>query len=159
MNSDEFEALAHMPFSRLEIRALIDAELSGTVISQDDMRMVLASDLLCDAALEIEASRSGHPTMKKSVVLNDDVQLDLADFALVENLRRERESGNVTPRELEQLLLRGSVANAVSNALAGGAEASDLEGATIALTPIGLINTIEAQAKPSGFLGRLFGKR
>ena len=156
MTRDEFFKLAQDPLSGDEIRKLIDDTLSGAAVSYDSLRLILASDLLCDAAFELKARDTGRPVMSKTVALNPDVSVDLSEMAIIQNLREQRNEGRVTESELRELALASAGANVISNMMADGADPSELEGATIGLTPIGLIEKISENAKPKGLFGRFF---
>ena len=156
MTGDEFFKLAKDSLSGDEIRKLIDDSLSGAAVSYDSLRLILASDLLCDAAFELKAHDTGMPVMSKTVALNPEIGVDLSEMAIVQDLREQRNEGHVTEDELRELALASAGANAISNMLADGADPSELEGAAIGLTPIGLIEKVSENVKPKGLFSRLF---
>ena len=156
MTRDEFFKLAQDPLSGDEIRRLIDDSLSGAAVSYDSLRLILASDLLCDAAFELKSHDSGMPVMSKTVALNPEISVDLSEMAIVQDLREQRNEGRVTEDELRELATASAGANVTSNMLADGVDPSEFAGATVRLAPIGLIEEINESAKPKGFFGRLF---
>lgn len=66
ISSREIVSAAKARISGEELREIIDCELSSTKFETTDLRLVLAADLICDAALEVAAQLSGEPSIKKS---------------------------------------------------------------------------------------------
>lgn len=151
-------ALANSQIRSEEIRSLIDSEMAEEDLETTDLRLALAADLLCDAAMEVVAQMSEEPTISKMVVLDDNTQIELSEMSIVGSLHRAYETGAVNLEELQALLLRSSVANAVARALEGGATPEDIAGGTIQLKSIRLDSLLKKQARPKSFLARIFGR-
>jgi hypothetical protein len=159
MNSDQtLSTLAGTPVTTREICQLIDAELSDTDVDTSDLRLVLATDLLCDAALEVSAQLSGAPTISKRVSVDGSTVLPLADMAVVHALRGALDAGEVSQEMLQSLVIRSAVAAAISDALEKGATAESIASGAITLTPIRLSKLLQRSEKPKGLLAKLFDR-
>ena len=141
-----------------ELRNLIDCELGGINFETLDLRLALAADLLCDTALEVISKVSDQPTITKVVTLNFETERELTELAIFNDLNRFYHEQKVKHEELQALLLRSSVANAISQAVESGASPEDIAGGSIRLTSIRLTGLLQSQSKPKGLFARIFGK-
>lgn len=154
MTSREIVETATSQISDIELRNLIDCELGDTQFETLDIRLALAADLLCDAALEVISKLSERPTITKVVALNFETERELTELAIFKDLNRFYIDQKVTLEELQALLLRSSVAKAME----AGATPESIAGGSIRLTSIRLSELLERQSKPKGMFARLFGK-
>ncbi|WP_127749814.1 hypothetical protein [Parasedimentitalea marina] len=154
---EEKLAIATSPLNFRELRSVIDNETAETQQETTDLRILLAADLICDAALEVSALNPDIPNISKVVELDSNTSLDLAKTAVCICLQKAFVEGKVTQDELDALLLKGSVAGAIFKALEDGTKPEDLAGASIRIVPVRFSGFVKVQQKPKGFLKRLFG--
>ena len=158
MTSREIVDAAMSQISDSELRNLIDCELGGVKFETHDLRLALAADLLCDAALQVISKESGQPTITKVVSLNSETERELTELAIFKDLNRFYYDQRVTHEELQALLLRSSVTNAIAQALESGASLEDISGGSIRLTSIRLAGLLQSHSKPKGLFARVFGR-
>lgn len=158
ITSREIIAAATCNISDSELRTLIDCELAGTEYKASEARLAIAADLLCDAALEVMSKYSEQPSITKVVTLNSETELELSEMAIYDSLHRSFREKNVTQDELQALLLRGSVASVIAQALEAGTSAEEIAAGTIRLASLRLTEMMKNPAKPKGLWGRLFGR-
>lgn len=153
-------SIARMPVTASTLRACIDRELGdkGNAPDLTDPVAILATDLLCDAALEAQTRRQSQKGITKTVNLTETAQIDLKETGIVRALVEAIETGQVTEEELNALLLRSSVAGTIAKALKSGVSPEDIAKAQIDIVPV-VFSGLDMGPKTSGsFLGRLFGK-
>ncbi len=73
---DEIHAHAKSAISNDELRNIIDCELNDFEYETTDIRLAIAADLICDAALEVVTRMSGKPAISKVVALGGETQLE-----------------------------------------------------------------------------------
>ncbi|MEL7257130.1 MAG: hypothetical protein AAFN80_04710 [Pseudomonadota bacterium] len=158
ITNEQIVEAALSPLSNEEIRKIVDCELDGVDFETSDVRLMLAADLISDAALEVAAQLEEKPNIPKVFTLDDSVQLNFAEMSIVGAVDNARRDGVVSMDELQTLLLKSAVANAIANALDSGMSAEDLADSQIALSSIRLSKFLETQSKPKGFLKSLLGR-
>ena len=149
---------AKSQISGSELRSLIDCELGSVNFETDDLRLALAADLLCDTALEVLSKESDQPRITKVVTLNSETERELTELAIFKDLDRFYHDKKVTHEELQALLLRSSVANAIAQALKAGSSPEDIAGGSIRLTSIRLAGLLQSQSTRKGLFARIFGR-
>lgn len=158
ISKTELIAAAMSHVGDLDLRMIIDSELNDTPFEASKLHLVLAADLICDAALEVVTEQSAGSRIKKTVVLDQETSVDFLEMAIVDDLKRMYEQGGVTKDTLQALSLRSATASAISQALEAGMTADDLTHATIPIVPMGLARLLAKQAKPRGLFRRMFGR-
>ncbi len=154
LSDKEIREAAASHVTDAELRMLIEAELGEYEPDLPSVRLKLAADMLCDAAMEVAAIRFDAPRINKLLVQGD-VQISYSDLAIVEDVDRNVESGNITQEELNALLLRSSIAHVVSQAVAAGASEEDIASGEVKTTSLRL--TEMQKTKRKSLLSRLFG--
>ncbi|WP_107498351.1 hypothetical protein [Thalassobius sp. I31.1] len=158
ITDDLIIAAAKSHVSAPELRAIIDHELTDCDYETSELRLMLAADLLCDAALEVVSDESGLPKMSKVVILSQTVEMPMSEMTFCQDLQRAVRDGEITKDEIQALLLRSSVSNMISNALDAGEAPEDLAGATVQLSSLRLNDMLAQQSKPKGLFRRIFGR-
>lgn len=156
ITNQEITDAAMSPASDEELRLIIDRELMDISYETSDLKLVIAADLICDAAFEVVAQLSDDPSIKKIVSLGPKT-MALSNMSIVTGLRRMFEDDKVTMDELQTLLLRSAIFDTISKAVEAGACREELARAEIALAPLRLTQLLEKQLKSKGLLRRLFG--
>ena len=152
LNDEEIREAARSHVTDAELRMLIDSELGDFEPELPDVRLKLAADMLCDAAMEVAARRFDAPKINKTFVQGN-VEISYSEMAIVADVDRNVVNGNVSQDELNALLLRSSVAHVVSQAIEAGTSEEDIAGGSVQTMSLRLQ---ELQTpKKKGFLSRL----
>ena len=155
LSDEEIREAATSNVTDHELRMLIDAELGDTEPNLPDVRLMLAADMLCDAAMEVAARKFGAHSIKKTFVQGD-LEISYSELAIVADVDRNVENGNISVEELNALLLKSSVAHTVSQAIETGVSEEDIAGGSVATTSLRL--TELQKQKKRGFLSKLFSR-
>ena len=128
ISGKEALAISRAEIDNQEIRMLIETSLAGEELDTADSRLILASDLLMDAAFEIFTLMQPERPMTKIVFLDRNKHIILKKMAVFKALERAFREGRVSEEELRSLAFRSSLVDLVTNALDGGASPDDLAG-------------------------------
>ena len=156
ITNQEITDAAMSPASNEELRLIIDRELMDISYETSDLKLVIAADLICDAAFEVVAQLSDDASIKKIVSLGPKT-MALQNMSIFTGLRRMFEDNKVTMDALPTLVLRSPIFDTISKAVEAGACREELVRAEIALAPLRLTQLLEKQLKSKGLLRRLFG--
>ncbi|MEM9062581.1 MAG: hypothetical protein AAGD13_19145 [Pseudomonadota bacterium] len=148
--------IATAPLTRQEVREVVDAALSDQDLKTSDPRLMLAGDMICDAAMEVMTLRSSRPSVEKTLTFGEDETLSLRETGLVSSLWKLFESGGITQEEINSLLLRSATADVIQKQQASGRSDEEICASPIALSPIGFNAWVREQQKPKSWLARLF---
>lgn len=154
----DIQEAAKSPISASELQTLIKNELDDEGHATDDLRLLIAADMLCDAAMEVMASATATPSITKVVLLGSST-LELREMAITHALTQAHQTGGITHEQLQTLLIRSATANVIANALNDGQDPKDFAEATLKLTPLRLSALCKKQTPSNGLFSRLFGQR
>ena len=155
---DDRVALARLPIEPRELRSVIDAELADQDFYEADLRLILASDLICEAALEVVAEKIGQRMLTKMVVLSDHTRAELSSLAVVHALRSAHVNGEVSLGELQTLLSRSATANAIASFLEEASESDELDGSTVTIAPNKFLYLTKQPEVRAGLFSRMVRK-
>ena len=77
------------------MRNALDAAFKDVDLDTDDPRLILASDMISDAAMEVTVLRSPKRSMTKTVDLDEGVSIPLGETGVVKALWKFQEGGQV----------------------------------------------------------------
>ena len=150
--------IAKARISSAELRCVVDAAFEDREIDSTDPRLIMASDLICDAAMEVVVLRSSTPSITKILAIGDADKLPFNETGVVAALWKMLDNGTVTMDELQQMLLGSAVADVVQKRQSAGHSAEEICASEITLAPVGFNAWLDAQRKPNSWIKRLFGR-
>ena len=148
--------IAKADLSEDELLGVVNAAFADTDLQTDDPRLILASDMISDAAMEVVALRSPKRSITKMVALDETISIPLGETGVVVALWKCFDQGKVSQEDMNALLMASSIADLIQNMQKAGKSDEEICSSEVTLTPMGFQSWLKEQGKPRGWFKRLF---